>query len=249
MNPKPNTEIDSKLRLEVIACTDSPQQLIWAAMRQDYSENFVFDTMGNWPNEARAGELIVKHLLKGGKGHYGPLEHPSISFNVGWFPHSTMQQLRTHRVGVSFDVQSGRYTSERILDVLTGDRTIDDVFYLRPVGFYTDRKGKKYQYTEAQRENDRELIYACCEAYSARIHQGFSEEHARDLINFGIRQNWVMTLNVRSMLHMLDMRYPKDAQLECQILCWMMLEHAKKWVPDVIEWYIENRLGKKGLAP
>jgi len=94
-----------KFRIETIAATPNPQQLIWAAMHQDYSEDFVWRDREKFPNEARAGELIVKHLLAGSKGHYGPLEHPQIALNVGYFPHSMMQQVRTHRVGVSFDVQ------------------------------------------------------------------------------------------------------------------------------------------------
>ncbi|MGL5194103.1 MAG: FAD-dependent thymidylate synthase, partial [Chroococcales cyanobacterium] len=51
------------------------------------------------------GELIVKRLLAGERGHYGPIEHVGIVFNCGFFPHSVMQQIRTHRVGISFDVQ------------------------------------------------------------------------------------------------------------------------------------------------
>ncbi|NET48784.1 MAG: thymidylate synthase (FAD), intein-containing, partial [Merismopedia sp. SIO2A8] len=94
-----------RFRIDVIAATPQPQQVIWAAMHQDYSEEFVVDDRDRWPDEAKAGELVIKHLLAGNRGHYGPLEHPQITFNVGYFPHSMMQQVRTHRVGVSFDVQ------------------------------------------------------------------------------------------------------------------------------------------------
>jgi thymidylate synthase (FAD) len=91
--------------VDVIAATANPQQVVWAAMHQDYSEHYVWESREQWPDEQRCGELIVKHLLAGERGHYGPIEHPQITFNVGYFPHSMMQQVRTHRVGVSFDVQ------------------------------------------------------------------------------------------------------------------------------------------------
>ncbi|MBU6230883.1 MAG: FAD-dependent thymidylate synthase, partial [Cyanobacteria bacterium REEB459] len=91
--------------VEVVSQTPAPQQTMYAAMHQDYAEGFVLHERSEWPNESRCGEILVSNLLKGGRGHYGPLEHPQIVFNVGWFPHSTMQQIRTHRVGVSFDVQ------------------------------------------------------------------------------------------------------------------------------------------------
>lgn len=94
-----------RFRVELIAATPNPQQCVYAGMHQDYSEGFVWADRADWPDETRAGEICVKRLLSGERGHYGPLEHAQIVLNVGWFPHSVMQQARTHRVGVSFDVQ------------------------------------------------------------------------------------------------------------------------------------------------
>lgn len=94
-----------RFRVELIAATPNPQQCVYAGMHQDYSEGFVWGDRAEWPDETRAGEICVKRLLSGERGHYGPLEHAQIVLNVGWFPHSVMQQARTHRVGVSFDVQ------------------------------------------------------------------------------------------------------------------------------------------------
>ncbi|EAW33763.1 FAD-dependent thymidylate synthase [Lyngbya sp. PCC 8106] len=94
-----------KFRVEVIAQTPNPQTVIYAAMHQDYSDQFIIDEQENWPSESKCGEIIVKRLLAGERGHYGPLEHVQIVFNCGYFPHSVMQQARTHRVGISFDVQ------------------------------------------------------------------------------------------------------------------------------------------------
>ena len=135
--------MDSRFRVVCLSATPNPQQCIYAAMHQDYSEGFVADDRESWPDETRAGEICVKRLLAGERGHYGPLEHPSISLNVGWFPHSVMQQARTHRVGVSFDVQSMRYTGDRIRRAADGDLELEEVIYLRPVGDYSDRQGKR----------------------------------------------------------------------------------------------------------
>ena len=95
-----------RFTVEVISQTPNPQQTIYAAMHQDYAEGFVWNDRQNWPSEEKCGDLIIRNLLRGGRGHYGPLEHPQIILNCGWFPHSTMQHVRTHRVGVSFDVVS-----------------------------------------------------------------------------------------------------------------------------------------------
>lgn len=236
-------------RVEVIAKTPNPQQVIWAAMHQDYSEKFVYDERDRTPDEAKAGEYIIKHLLMGERGHYGPLEHPQITLNVGFFPHSMMQQLRTHRVGVSFDVQSFRYTGQRIANVIDGKIDLEEVFYLRPVGHYTNRQGKRYFYSEEQRQQDLNWCLEACKLYKRRIEEGVSEEHARSLIPFDARQHFVLSCNVRSLMHILDLRWKKDAQLEIQKFCDLTWEHFQAWVPDIAQWYLENRAKKAKLAP
>ncbi|NJR39652.1 MAG: hypothetical protein HC781_13595 [Leptolyngbyaceae cyanobacterium CSU_1_4] len=97
--------MDRFFTVEVISQTVNPQQTIYAAMHQDYAEGFVWAERDRFPAEDKSGEVVVKQLLAGNRGHYGPLEHPQITLNCGFFPHSTMQQMRTHRVGISFDVQ------------------------------------------------------------------------------------------------------------------------------------------------
>ena len=297
--------IDKHFQVEVISQMPIPQRVIYAAMHQDYSEKFVWDELTtrklpqsicqgdvlmptlasadspfpvwNGASEEGCGEIIIDNLLKGGRGHYGPLEHAQIVFNVGWFPHSTMQQIRTHRVGVSFDVQSFRYTGSRIANLgemfqsmidrwandvehaLYGEtdewcydlaEKVESVFYLRPIGEYIDRQGKKYTYSEQQRQEDIVIAAQASVHYNRRVnYQGFSEEHARGLIPFDVRQHWVMSANVRSLMHLLDLRWKKDAQLEAQQLCDLIWPHFEAWVPEVAQWYKENRAKKARLAP
>jgi len=253
---------DPYFRVEMIRATPNPQQVIYAAMHQDYSDEFVADGCVDWPNESKSGEIVVKRLLSGNRGHYGPLENPQITFNCGWFPHSTMQQIRTHRVGISFDVQSFRYTGKRIYELGVRWRNVtcsDDikrakalantVFYVRPAGTYTDRQGKKYDYTEDQRNGHVIACLAAALRYADDIDAGLSEEHARGLIPFDVRQHWVMSVNVRSLMHLLDLRWKADAQLEAQQLCDLIYPHFERWVPAIADWYLEHRAHKARLAP
>ena len=41
-----------RFRVEVISQTPNPQQVIYAALHQDYTENFVFDDRDSWPSDA-----------------------------------------------------------------------------------------------------------------------------------------------------------------------------------------------------
>ena len=238
---------DPRFHVKPISATFEPQRLIWMAMHQDYYEGTVADTEA--PPENEAGELVVKHLLLGGRGHYGPLEHPAISFAVAGFPHSVVQQARTHRVGISFDVQSMRYTGKRVAAVATGKLGVEDVFYFRSVGNYADRFGKKYAYSKKMRETDLQVAKQMSTIYGYKLQEGFAEEHARGMLPFDYRQNFVLTFNLRSAMHFLDLRSKLDAQSEIIDLCNLLVPVLQQWAPEVLNWYIEKRLGRARLSP
>ena len=144
---------------------------------------------------------------------------------------------------------SFRYTGKKILEAADGTKDVGEVFYLRPLGAYTDRQGKKYDYTEELRTEDVAWCLEGAKLYAKRINQGFSEEHARSLIAFDVRQHWVMSANVRSLMHLMDLRAKDDAQLECQQLCDLIFPHFEAWVPAIAAWYKKNRWGKARLSP
>jgi thymidylate synthase (FAD) len=177
------------------------------------------------------------------------LEHPSITLNTGWFPHSVLQQARTHRVGISFDCQSLRYTGKRISQVANGELDAEEVFYLRPVGSYSDRKGKKYSYTQQQRDIDLALCRNAARRYDELIQLGYAEEHARGILPFDYRQHFVVSFSLRAFLHFLDLRAKLDAQEEIRALCDLMWPHLQAWTPEIAAWYESARLHKARLAP
>ncbi|MEB3247575.1 MAG: FAD-dependent thymidylate synthase [Synechococcus sp.] len=241
--------MDPQFRVTVIAATPNPQQVCWAAMHQDYAEGFVAEDRAAWPNESRAGEICVNQLLLGDRGHFGPLEHAQIVLNVGWFPHSVMQQARTHRVGVSFDVQSMRYTGHRICRAAAGELDIEEVFYLRPAGDYRDRQGTSYTYGEEQRRADLAVCKDAAKRYRLAVQGGMAEEHARGLLPFDYRQHFVASFSLRALMHFLDLRAKLDAQLEIRQLCDLMWPHMVSWAPQFAEWYEKSRLHRARLAP
>lgn len=238
--------VDSLFRVDVISQTTNPQQLIYKALHQDYCADYV--PLQTVPDETKCGEIAVRRLFKGKSFHGGCSEHPSISFGVGFFPHSVMQQARTHRIA-TFDVQSFRYTSDSILKVAMGETSVEDAFYLRPVGNYTDRQGKKYHYSYGKRISDINWCYEAAKNYKADIEAGISEEHARGKLPFDYRQHFIVSFNCRSLMHFLDLRFKKDAQLEIQQMCELIYPHFEAWVPQIAEWYTANRKGKALLAP
>jgi len=177
------------------------------------------------------------------------VKNNEIVLNVGWFPHSVMQQARTHRVGVSFDVQSMRYTGERICRAANGELELEEVFYLWPEGNYSDRQGKKYAYTAEQRQLDLDLCRRAAERYRDMLAAGFAEEHARGILPFDYRQHFVVSFSLRAFLHFMDLRAKLDAQEEIRVLCDLMWPHMQAWAPEIAAWYEKSRLHKARLAP
>jgi thymidylate synthase (FAD) len=149
----------------------------------------------------------------------------------------------------SFDVQSGRYTGQRILDAASGKRTVEEVFYLRPPQRYRDRDGADYEYTEEDRRIDLARCYDAACHYAHQIRQGKAEEQARELIPYGMRQHFVVSFTMRSLMHFLDLRAKLDAQQEIRWLCDLMWPHFVDWAPEIAQWYEEKRLHKAKLAP
>ncbi len=243
---------DRRLRVATLRSTPNPQQLVWLAMHQCYSENAVIDELDKCPVESEAGLAVIKNLFANDRGHYGPCEHPQITFSVAGYPHSVLQQARTHRAGTSFDATSARYTGKRFIDYCeeeTSLENLENIVYLRPVGTYTDRQGKHYSYDPVFRERHLNFCDLGIETYWKAYDQGFSEEHARGLLPFDFRQDFVVSFNMRSLMHFLDLRAKADAQLEIQALATQMMQQFKKWAPEIAAWYEEKRWRKGRLAP
>jgi thymidylate synthase (FAD) len=144
---------------------------------------------------------------------------------------------------------SMRYTGERICRAARGDLELEEVFYLRPVGDYSDRQGKKYHYSIEQRAIDLDLCRSAAERYRDLLAAGYAEEHARGILPFDYRQHFVVSFSLRAFLHFLDLRAKLDAQQEIRALCDLMWPHLQSWTPQFAEWYEKSRLHKARLAP
>jgi thymidylate synthase (FAD) len=194
------------------------------------------------------GMVVVR---RGGKVFIsGNCEHPQIVVSVKGFPHSTMQQLRTHRTGISFDVQSGRYTGIRICDVASGVTPVKDVFWVRPEGVYSDRHSPSYTWDSEQIDQAYRGYYRAAGEYASLVSRGMPYEMARDLcIPYGIRQDFVMSMNLRTVFHIMEMRGTKDAEFECQLFSELLGRCIKAWVPEIYQWWEGKRKGKNQNAP
>lgn len=250
---------DPYFRVEILSKTEKPNLLSYLALHQCYAEKATADDLSKYSalSEEELGKRVVNKCLK--FGHYSVIEHPTITFNVIGFPHSVMVQMTRHR-HLSFSVQSQRYTGERIVKnankILRNfdgkyckKELVEEIFYLRPTGDYLDREGHKYLYSSEDRERDLNDIVRLMLDYTERLNNGVAPEHARDLLPQSIRQDFVVTMNARSLLHFCDLRLPADAQPEIRTLAQILFDELSDWMPEVAEHYRKTRFGKNKLSP
>jgi len=178
----------------------------------------------------------------------------------------------------SFDVQSQRYTGKRVLSVvnfydsvcsavnldpqrhflyetLTLEERLlleklEDLFYVRPVGKYVNRKGNFYEISESDylRRHFINRLFGAIE-YSKLMQKSFAEEDSRCDLPQGLRQSYFMTTNTRGLMHFLDMRYKADAQPEIITKCHHLMSHFSEWSPEIASWYLRKRANKNKVAP
>lgn len=233
-----------QFKVTTIAATDSPMKVVYLALHQDYSPDYVTDTE---LSEEECAGIVVDRLLKGNRGHWGPLEHVSITLAIRC-DHHTLMQLRTHR-HLTFDCQSMRYTSDHVRAVGRGDIDVEDVFYIRPEGIYESRDKKGYVWDERHRKDAIYRMQVDCGDYADDLDAGIAPEHARHYIGGCLLQNATVTGNLRSWLHLLEVRAKLNAQFEIRGLADLIEEELLRWAPDVVSWWKTTRGTKAILAP
>ena len=123
---------------------------------------------------------VIEQLLANGRGHWGPLEHPAITFSCSGFVHNVIVQARTHRVGISFDVQSQRYTCKRVLKVASGETESPRKYSMSVLQASTPTvKGKKYDWSQDDYETQLGFVWQLPERYAHQFNIGGVSEDAR----------------------------------------------------------------------
>lgn len=276
------------MEVKIEEATDDPEMRVIRAARNDYKPDWVGDemyaqTLSETVDEEERIELqngvvvarqpdkaisdFVEGLLK--KGHFGPFEHPQVTYAIKGVSRSLMAQITRHRTGITFDIQSQRYvdfqgsdaadlivTPASVEDVNAANRSpdarsLDDVFE-----DYFDRDELEVDYTKEewiQRERQllfQEAIEHSVQSYNDLRDLGVPPEDARFVLPIGSKVNIYVTLNARTLMHIADMRAQADAQWEVAELSDKMLDLAEEWMPHSFGFYRSEMIHRKNrLAP
>jgi len=255
------------MRVQVERSTDQPEFHVARAAKNDYMEDFIGDKSnddliqalredeGNWEDQLRA---FLERLMK--KGHFGPFEHPQITFAIEGVSRSLMAQLTRHRTGITFDIQSQRYvdfTDKEAEELVVKPKSYTDRDH---VGRNPDtptpeevqeRTGVAVgEQFETAQETFEKAIEDSVQAYRNLVALGWAPEDARYVLPIGSSVNIYMTLNARTLMHIADMRAQGDAQWEIREMTGEVLDLAQDWMPLTFGFYREEMIHRKNrLAP
>ncbi|WP_224268851.1 FAD-dependent thymidylate synthase [Haloprofundus salinisoli] len=245
--------------VRLLEATPNPEKLVCKGARNDYSAGFVGsqsfeETMEtvDGDSEREKMETLIGHLLS--HGHFGPFEHPQATFAIEGVSRSCMAQITRHR-HVSFDVQSMRYVAFDDVDpedVAAGEMVVTPPSASDPnwVGRNQKTGAVDGETVEKRKELFRESVSRSVADYQELLDLGMPPEDARFVLPIGTEVNIVMSMNVRMLMHVADMRAAADAQWEIRELTESVLELAEEWCPITFEYYNERMRNRKNrLAP
>lgn len=184
-------------------------------------------------------QTLMKHLIR--SGHYGPFEHPQITFAVKGVSRVTLAQITRHRQ-LTFDVQSMRYVDfSDGGDVVIPKSLRSDEHVTRDEGV-VDIENREY-WEEKYADEAENLM----EIYESMVEDGVPKEDARFLLPLGTCVNFTMSGNARTFMHICNIRSKGNAQWEVREMTDKIVQNLKTWMPNAFEMYEEH--GTKKLAP
>jgi thymidylate synthase (FAD) len=247
------------MEVELLEATEDPEELICRGARNDYMSGFVGEQSFEEVMDSIEGEdieekkeTLIGHLLD--RGHFGPFEHPQVTFAVKGISRSCMAQITRHR-HISFDVQSMRYVA--FDDVDPAEVEEGAMVVTPPSANDSDWIGRNQtsgavddETVEKREEIFRRSVRQSVEDYQELLDLGMPPEDARFVLPIGTEVNMVMSMNVRMLMHVADMRAAADAQWEIRQMTEKVLDLAEQWCPDTFEYYNEHMKNRKNrLAP
>lgn len=156
-------------------------------------------------------ESLIKHLLN--NGHLSPFEQVQFTFKIKC-PIFVARQWMRHRTG-KYNEKSRRYT-----------------------------KKKWDYYIPNIREKDKEKIInamsAQIELYEELLESKIKPEIARTIMGVGFNTEFYFTIDLRNLLHFLELRTEEHSQYEIRMYANTIENIVKQYFPNVIQYWRNN---------
>ncbi|WP_328308859.1 FAD-dependent thymidylate synthase [Streptomyces sp. NBC_00442] len=191
---KPSFRTDVTVELVKHAASDS--DVLWAARVSTAGEQ----SLEELQKDPERSKGLINYLMR--DRHGSPFEHNSMTFFIS-APIFVFREFMRHRVGWSYNEESGRY------------RELQPVFYVPGADRKLVQQGRpgKYEFVEGSPEQQEltarvmeDSYRRSYEAYQEMLAAGVAREVARATLPVGLFSSMYATCNARSLMHFLGLR-------------------------------------------
>ncbi|WP_328384140.1 FAD-dependent thymidylate synthase [Streptomyces sp. NBC_00400] len=218
----------SEVTVELVKHSAADSDVLWAARVSTAGEQ----SLEELQKDPERSTGLINYLMR--DRHGSPFEHNSMTFFIS-APIFVFREFMRHRVGWSYNEESGRY------------RRLDPVFYVPGESRKLVQQGRpgKYEFvegTQAQHELTGRVMEdsyrRAYEAYQEMLAAGVAREVARAVLPVGLFSSMYATCNARSLMHFLGLRtqheqakVPSFPQREIEMVGEQMEAHWAKLMP------------------
>lgn len=195
------------MKVTLITHTPDPEKVIASAAKLCYSSSDIENLMNGLTLEKV--EAFIKKLTE--LGHQSPLEHCSFTFGIEGVSRTLSHQLVRHRLA-SYSQKSQRYVKEGQFEYIIPPTISENEMC---ANIFEDFM-KNSQWT-----------------YNFLIKNGVPAEDARFVLPNACETKLIMTMNIRSLLHLFEERCCNRAQWEIRSMANMMLDICKEIAPNL----------------
>ncbi|MEU4067900.1 FAD-dependent thymidylate synthase [Streptomyces wedmorensis] len=229
-SPTENVKIDFRtdVTVELVKSAAADSDVLWAARVSTAGEQ----SLEELQKDPERSKGLINYLMR--DRHGSPFEHNSMTFFIS-APIFVFREFMRHRVGWSYNEESGRY------------RELEPVFYVPGTDRKLVQEGRpgKYVFVEGTPEQH-ELVSRSMEdsyrqayaTYQEMLAAGVAREVARAVLPVGLFSSMYATCNARSLMHFLGLRTqhelattPSFPQREIEMVGEKMEEHWARLMP------------------
>ena len=248
------------MRVKLLQMTQNPIDIMWTAARTCYSEKSPIEMWKT--NEDKKLNIELKHederdafseinteitekhwnLVKKvlSSGHSSIAEHINFTFAIEGASRALLSQLTRHRAGVVFSVMSQRYveikeSKQELLEILN-----------RYEGPEMNAICDKY-FIQFKDMIPSDLIRTLCE-YRDLVDGGCKPEDARMVLPNATKTNITMTINLRELMHVANLRLCSRSQLEIRQLFQEIKKEVEKVEPRLATLLVPSCEANHGIC-
>ncbi|WP_240139434.1 FAD-dependent thymidylate synthase [Streptomyces sp. MUM 178J] len=221
-------EFRSDVTVDLVRSSAQDSDVLWAARVSTLGEQSL-EELSKDPERSKG---LINFLMR--DRHGSPFEHNSMTFFIS-APIFVFREFMRHRVGWSYNEESGRYRELRPVFYVPGpDRKL--VQEGRPGKYvFVEGTDKQHQVVTEGMESSYRRAY---EEYQTMLAAGVAREVARSVLPVGLYSSMYATCNARSLMHFLGLRtqhemakVPSFPQREIEMVGEKMEEHWARLMP------------------